>query len=95
MTGRNAIRHGTSKLSAAGIIDLSVWRTGDRLHVRVRDNGPGLPRGWSLERHMGIGLGNTRARLEQLYGKADYTLDVAPDEGRRTSVDITFPFRLA
>jgi two-component system, LytTR family, sensor kinase len=91
----NAIRHGTSKLSAAGTIELSAWRGGDRLHVRVRDNGPGLPRGWSLDRHIGIGLGNTRARLEQLYGKGEFSLEVAADEERRTSVDITFPFRVA
>ena len=69
----NAIRHGTSKLSAAGRIEVTAWRSGDRLHVRVRDNGPGLPRGWSLDRHIGIGLGNTRARLEQLYGKGQFS----------------------
>ena len=91
----NAIRHGTSKLSAAGLIEVSAWRSGDLLHVRVRDNGPGLPRGWSLDRHTGIGLGNTRARLEQLYGKGEYSLAVAPDEARFTCVDITFPFRVA
>lgn len=91
----NAIRHGTSKLSTAGLIELSAWRSGDRLHVRVCDNGPGLPRGWSLDRHLGIGLGNTRARLEQLYGKGEYAMEVAPDDARRTCVDITFPFRVA
>ena len=91
----NAIRHGTSKLSSAGLIELSAWHSGDRLHVRVRDNGPGLPRGWSLDRHIGIGLGNTRARLEQLYGKGEYSLEVAPDDAKCTSVDITFPFRVA
>ena len=91
----NAIRHGTAKLSAEGTIELSAWRGGDRLHVRVRDNGPGLPRGWSLDRHVGIGLGNTRARLEQLYGKGEYVLDVAPDDEQGTCVDLEFPFRVA
>ena len=91
----NAIRHGTSKLSAAGVIELCAWRSGDRLHVRVRDNGPGLPGGWSLGRHIGIGLGNTRARLEQLYGHGEYSLEVAPDDTRGTSVDVTFPYRAA
>ena len=91
----NAIRHGTSKLSADGRIELSAWRSGDRLHIRVRDNGPGLPRAWSLDRHSGIGLGNTRARLEQLYGKGEYSLEVASDDAPCTSVDITLPFRVA
>jgi two-component system, LytTR family, sensor kinase len=91
----NAIVHGTSKLTAAGTIELSAWRSGDRLHVRVRDNGPGLPRGWTLDRHAGIGLGNTDARLAHLYGKGDYSLDVAPTETRGTCVDVTFPYRAA
>jgi two-component system LytT family sensor kinase len=91
----NAIRHGTSQLSAAGTIELGAWRSGDCLHVRVRDNGPGLPRGWTLERHIGIGLRNTRARLEQLYGKDAYSLEVASDGGHGTCVDLTFPYRAA
>ena len=91
----NAIRHGASKLTAASAIELAAWRSGERLHVRVRDNGPGLPRGWTLERHSGIGLGNTRARLAQLYGKDEYSLEVASDGERGTCVDVTFPYRAA
>ena len=91
----NAIRHGTSKLTAAGAIQLCAWRSDERLHVRVRDNGPGLPRGWRLDRHIGIGLGHTRARLEQLYGHGEYSLEVAPDDERGTCVDVTFPYRAA
>lgn len=90
----NAIRHGTSKLSAAGVIEVTAWRDHDRLHVRIRDNGPGLPRGWSLDRHVGIGLSNTRARLEELYGRGKYVLDVFADDARRTCVNIAFPFRV-
>ena len=84
-----------SSKTAAGAIELCAWRSGDRLHVRVRDNGPGLPRGWRLERHIGIGLGNTRARLEQLYGHGEYSLEVVPDDERGTCVDVTFPYRAA
>ena len=91
----NAIRHGTSRLSASGTLEVSAWRSGDRLHVRVRDNGPGLPDGWSLERNTGIGLGNTRARLEHLYGRDEYSLDVTRDDEQGTCVDVTFPYRVA
>ena len=90
----NAIRHGTSKLSRAGIIEISAWRCDGRLHVRVCDNGPGLPQGWSLDRNLGIGLSNTRARLEQLHGEGDYGLEITRDEARRTCVEITLPFRV-
>ena len=91
----NAIRHGVAKLTTPGVIALSAWRDNDRLHVRVGDNGPGLPAGWSLETHAGVGLGNTRARLEHLYGKGEFALAVTSVGGRGTTVDITIPYRVA
>ena len=91
----NAIHHGTSKLSACGVLELSAWRSGESLHVRVRDNGPGLPPGWSIERHSGLGLRNTRARLEHLFGKGHYSLEVTRDDQRGTCVDVIFPYRVA
>jgi signal transduction histidine kinase len=91
----NAIRHGTSALPSAGTIQLSAWRAGEYLHLRLRDNGPGLPRGWTLDRNMGIGLANTRARLEHLYGEGEYSLSVAPGQERGTCVDLTIPYRAA
>jgi two-component system, LytTR family, sensor kinase len=89
----NAIRHGVANLTA-GIIELSASRDGGRLHVRVQDNGPGLPPGWTFDGHAGIGLGNTRARLEQLYGKGNYTLDVGPAGESGTRVAITIPYHV-
>jgi two-component system, LytTR family, sensor kinase len=91
----NAIRHGVGKLTSAGVIELSAWRENEQLCIRVRDNGPGLPPGWTLDRDGGIGLGNTRARLEQLYGKGRYTFDVGPDGGQGTRVTIAIPYRAA
>jgi two-component system, LytTR family, sensor kinase len=89
----NAIRHGIAKLDSAGLIELAAWRERDRLRIRVRDNGPGLPTGWMLDRDAGIGLGNTRARLEQLYGKSNYLLEVGPGAERGTDVSLTIPYR--
>jgi two-component system LytT family sensor kinase len=91
----NAIHHGTSKLSASGTLELSAWRSGDCLRVRVHDNGPGLPAGWTLERHSGLGLRNTRARLEHLYGPGNYSFEVTRDGDRGTCVDVTLPYRIA
>ena len=91
----NAIHHGTSKLSASGTLELSAWRSGDCLQVRVRDNGPGLPAGWTLERHSGLGLRNTRARLEHLYGPGNYSFEVTRDGDRGTCVEVTLPYRIA
>jgi LytS/YehU family sensor histidine kinase len=90
----NAIRHGVSKRPSAGSIELSAWRAGQTLRVRVRDNGPGLPPGWTLDQHMGIGLGNTRARLEQLYGKGTYSLEVTSNTDAGTCADVTIPYHV-
>jgi two-component system LytT family sensor kinase len=90
----NAIRHGVSKLPTAGTIELSAWRNGESLRVRVRDNGPGLPPGWTIYQNMGIGLGNTRARLEQLYGKGAYSLAVTSGPGAGTCADVTIPYHV-
>ena len=90
----NAIRHGLSKLTTPGYIEVAAWRAGDRLHLRVRDNGAGLPTGWTLGEHAGIGLKNTRARLEHLYGPDEYALVVSNNaEGAGACVDVTLPFR--
>lgn len=64
----NAIRHGIALRSAAGKVVLSGRRTGGRLRLSVADDGPGMPHGPDGLR-LGVGLANTRARLEQLYGE--------------------------
>jgi signal transduction histidine kinase len=62
----NAIEHGLAPHSRAGEIILGARRRNDRLELEVQDNGDGLPAGQPLVE--GIGLSNTRARLQQLYG---------------------------
>ena len=63
----NAIRHGVAKRSEGGKVLVSARRVDGRLQLRVVDDGPGLPTGKVRE---GIGLRNTRDRLQQLYGTA-------------------------
>jgi two-component system LytT family sensor kinase len=65
----NAIRHGVARRAAAGRIDLSTRCEAGRMIVRLRNDGPSLPAGWTLEENSGIGLRNTAARLRHLYGE--------------------------
>jgi LytS/YehU family sensor histidine kinase len=59
----NAVRHGVG--AATGRVAVTVQRVGSTLRMEVSDSGDAQPRdGDSL----GIGLTNTRARLERLYG---------------------------
>lgn len=74
----NAVKHGVSKIAGGGLIEIRAFRDGsDRLVLRVRDNGPGLDAEDESPRDGGVGLANTRARLEQLYG-AEQTLTLRP-----------------
>lgn len=85
----NAIRHGIEPQSKPGQIRLHARRVNDQLQLEVRDNGAGLPQGGLDEE--GVGLANTRARLQQLYGneqKLEFTN--AADGGLIVSVSLPF-----
>jgi LytS/YehU family sensor histidine kinase len=88
----NAIRHGIGQRSTAGLLEVSARRENGRLHLQVRDDGPGLPVEWSQTGGKGIGLANTRARLEQLYGSSqEFRLSNA--EGGGTIATLLIPFQ--
>jgi sensor histidine kinase YesM len=63
----NAIRHGIEPHVRTGQLVLSARRTPGFVELTVRDNGAGQPPGGFTRE--GIGLGNTRARLAELYGE--------------------------
>ncbi|MGD2217904.1 MAG: histidine kinase [Gemmatimonadales bacterium] len=90
----NAIRHGVAKDSEAGEVTITVTESGGRLRVTVRDDGPGLSALGATESEAGIGLRNTRERLQQLYGdRQDLTMREAPNGG--TEVVIEAPYHLS
>ena len=63
----NSIQHGIAVSSQVGRLEITAARTHDQLKLEVRDNGPGLG-GPRDKPGNGIGLENTRARLDRLYG---------------------------
>jgi len=87
----NAIRHGIGGSSAAGKIRIGARRVNDALEMKVQDDGPGLAAANGGQTR-GIGLTNTRARLQQLYGEAA-SLTVENDEQRGVTATIVLPFR--
>src|SRR5215210_7553725 len=87
----NAIRHGVSQRSAHGHVEVRAARAGSSLRLEVRDNGRGLPEGAEACRSKqgGVGLANTRARLQQLYG-GDYRFEIsnAPAGGAVVTLEL-------
>ncbi len=85
----NAVRHGVAKRSAAGTIEISAAGDDGDLVLAVRDDGPGFR---ADAAGAGVGLANTRARLETLYGESA-RLDVRAAEGGGTSATVRLPLR--
>jgi two-component system LytT family sensor kinase len=87
----NAIQHGISRRAAAGSLQLDVSRENGTLLLTVRDDGPGLKPGFSLDALTGIGLRNTAARLHFLYGD-NATMDVRNADEHGTVVTLRIPY---
>jgi two-component system LytT family sensor kinase len=90
----NAIKHGVAPRNAPGRIRIVAARDGESLRLEVADNGVGLSGSARAKLHGGVGLSNTRDRLECLYGAAHQLLFLETGEG--LTVQMQFPFsRLA
>jgi two-component system LytT family sensor kinase len=63
----NAMKHGIAQSIDKGHVQISAGREDDRLWMEVRDNGGGLHGATLKKLRTGVGLSNTRARLDVLY----------------------------
>ena len=85
----NAIRHGIEPHRKPGRIDIRARRDGTDLRLEVEDNGGGVRGGHPLR--LGVGLSNTQARLEHLYGRRQ-RLEFIDQPGRGLTVAILLPY---
>ena len=91
----NAIRHGIEPRAAPGRVEVRAWRDGDRLAITVTDDGVGV---CAEDRTCptagnGVGLRNTRARLQQLYGTGHVFTLTSPRAGG-TVARLEIPYRV-
>jgi two-component system, LytTR family, sensor kinase len=86
----NAIRHGIEKLEGGGRVAIEATVEAHSLVLRVRDNGPGSVS--ARDGRPGVGLNNTRARLERLYGM-DQHFALAPLPEGGTLAEVRLPLR--
>ena len=89
----NAIRHGISRRASGGTVIVSAHRAGNRLDIRVLDDGVGLPAGWTLENSGGVGLSVTRQRVAGLYPDGGTCFAVNRRASGGTEVEISLPLR--
>ena len=95
----NAVRHGIAPLAGGGLIEIASEMLNGALHLRVTDNGrgmsnkdPGLAGGGRARGAKGgVGLLNTRARLEHLYDNRG-RLELSPVSPHGLAVSIYIPF---
>jgi LytS/YehU family sensor histidine kinase len=90
----NAVRHGVSKQIAVGRLRINAQCEADRLLIQIEDNGPGLENGngnSSGKPEGGVGLANTRARLEQFYDDFQFEI-ISPKDCPGTVVNLNVPY---
>jgi two-component system LytT family sensor kinase len=87
----NSIRHGVSRRAASGVVGVRAQRDNGSLRISIYDDGPGLIRDDGAETVEGVGLSNTRARLEQLYGERQ-SFTLSEREGGGVEAVLVIPF---
>jgi two-component system LytT family sensor kinase len=95
----NAMKHGLAPKGGKGLLQISAIRQGTSIELLVCDNGIGyrdrqayIALSGSSPRPAGVGLTNTEARLQTIYGsRASLNIESAPMEGCR--VLISYPLQ--
>jgi len=91
----NAIKHAIATQEQGGSITITVNHFANDLLIEVADDGPGAEIiNGNLHRENGVGLVNTRERLQALY-QDNYSLVVASNNPSGVKVSIRMPFELS
>jgi putative effector of murein hydrolase LrgA (UPF0299 family) len=85
----NALEHGLWPRAGVGTLRITARSAGERLILMIEDDGVGEAADLPRELSFGIGLENTRRRLEHLYGdNATLALAPRPDGGTRVTIEM-------
>ena len=88
----NSIRYTIGSHTSGGLIEITAEQLQGRLKLNVKDNGPGLVVDHAVTGPEGVGLQNTRARLQQLYGdNHEFAFINHPHQGVDVSITIPVP----
>ena len=85
----NSIKYAIELRKKGGIISIEAENINNRLLFRVIDNGQDLNE--NIKNGFGIGMSNTRARLDAMFN-SDYNVAIDDNHNQGTTVSITIPF---
>lgn len=88
----NAVKHGIEAQIAPGVIRVTAERMAEDLYLVVTDNGKGPSLSLSGKLREGVGLSNTRARLQELYGERA-VLELQPGKASGFTAEIRIPWQ--
>jgi len=85
----NAIKYAIEPRKKAGFVTISAEKVNNRLIIDVIDNGNGQNN--KVSNGFGIGMTNTKARLDAMFN-GDYDLKIDDNDQKGTTVTISVPF---
>jgi two-component system LytT family sensor kinase len=89
----NAIKYAITPSEEGGTLRISARVQHKTLVLQLSDSGPGLGNGNNGQKSSGVGLKNTRERLQQLYGDSQ-AFTLAPNEPRGLRITINIPYEV-
>ena len=89
----NAVKYAITPSEEGGTLRISARVRHGTLILQLADTGPGLGNGVSGHKSSGVGLKNTRERLQQLYGE-NQAFTLAPNEPSGLTITINIPFEV-
>jgi two-component system LytT family sensor kinase len=85
----NSMKYAIAKSEAGGVIHIGAALSDQRLHLDIRDSGPGMSTDKWVEGR-GIGLSNTLDRLDVMYS-GDFMFEATPVEPSGLNIRIDIP----
>ena len=92
---QNAFQHAAPPAGPGRLVEVRLARASETLTMRVTDDGPGVPDGFSLDRDAGLGLTIVRTFVVHDLGGAITIKAASADAPRGTAVEVSVPRRPA
>ena len=90
---QNAFQHAAPPAGAGELVEVRLARTASTLTMRITDDGPGVPEGFSLDRDAGLGLTIVRTFVVHDLGGSITIKAASADAPRGTVIEVTVPRR--